>query len=71
MVAEPAETVPPCGRAQAVTGASALVIKPAAASLVVHFSVEDMESLTAGVRLRLFPSRRSALAFRPLMGEPP
>src|SRR3989304_6264909 len=49
MVAEPLATVPPWGRAQTLTGASAPVMNPAAARPLVHLS-EGIFNRTAVIR---------------------
>src|SRR5438445_6294274 len=69
-VAEPAETVPPCGRAHAVRGDKAAITSPAAAKPLAHLSKGSFTRI-AGVRLLFRFSRHSDLAFRPVMGEPP
>src|SRR5207302_5812144 len=69
-VAEPAETVPPCGKAQVVRGDKAAITRPAAAKPLAHLSKVSFIR-TAGVRLLFRFSRRSDLAFQPVMKEPP
>ena len=68
IVAEPLTLVRFSQRAHAGVGASAPVIKPAAAKPLVHLSAGSW-SRTVDPRFLSNPSRRSDLAFRPLMAR--
>jgi hypothetical protein len=66
IVAEPLTLVRFSQSAQAGVGASAPVIKPAAAKPLVHLSEGNFKR-TAVMRRLMMPSRRSDLDLRPLM----